>query len=60
MFREAVADVYAHSKEAIPMSIEMMKGYEKHQKEETKNRFFDEQIKPGFRKKWFGWLGKIF
>ncbi len=60
MFAEAVADVYAHGKEARPMSIELMKVYEQRQKEETKKRFFDEQRKPGFFKKYFGWLTKWF
>ena len=60
MFGEAVADVYAHGKDARPMSIELVKAYEDRQKEETKKRFFDEQNKPSFWKKYFGWLGRLF
>ena len=42
------------------MSIEFVKAYEERQKEETKKRFFDEQNKPSFWKKYFGWLGRFF
>ena len=46
-FAEAVSDVYAHGKEAKPLSIALVKEYEKKQQEETKKRFFAEQNKPG-------------
>ena len=60
MFAEAVADVYAHGKDARPMSIELMKRYEKQQKAETKKRFFAKTKKKGFFEKYFGWLGSLF
>ena len=45
-FAEAVSDVYAHGKDAKPMSIELVKEYENRQKEESKKRFFAEAHKP--------------
>ena len=60
MFGEAVSDVYAHGKKARPMSIELVKRYEKKQKAETKKRFFAKTQKKGFFEKYFGWIPRLF
>ena len=54
-FAEAVSDVYAHGKDAKPMSIELVQEYERRQKEESKKRFFADahRKKPSLLKRFF-------
>ena len=56
-FAEAVSDVYAHGKDAKPMSIEIVKEYEKRRTDAVKKNFFVQARKqPGILRKLFGWM----
>ena len=56
-FAEAVSDVYAHGKDAKPMSIEIVKEYEKRRTDAVKKNFFVQARKqPGILQKLFGWM----
>ena len=56
-FAEAVSDVYAHGKDAKPMSIEIVKEYEKRRTDAVKKNFFVQaKKKPSLFRKLFGWL----
>ena len=56
-FAEAVSDVYAHGKDAKPMSIEIVQEYERRRTDATKKNFFVQQKnQPGWWKRTFGWL----
>ena len=56
-FAEAVSDVYAHGKDAKPMSVEIVKEYEKRRTDAVKKNFFVQAKKePGILQKLFGWL----
>lgn len=52
MFAEAVADVYAHSKQAKKMSIAFVKEYEKRQKEKARNKY--NENKKSWWRRFFG------
>ena len=52
MFAEAVADVYAHGKQARAMSIEFVKEYEKRQKEKTREKY--KENKKSWWRRFFG------
>ena len=54
-FAEAVSDVYSHGKDAKPMSIEIVKEYERRQQEESKKRFFADahKKKPSLLRRFF-------
>ena len=52
MFAEAVADVYAHGKQARAMSIALVKEYEKRQKEKTRERY--KENKKSWWRRFFG------
>ncbi len=52
MFAEAVADVYAHGKQARPMSIEFVKEYEKRGKDKAREKY--NENKKSWWRRFFG------
>ncbi len=56
-FAEAVSDVYAHGKDAKPMSVEIVKEYERRRTDAVKKNFLVKANKePGILQKLFGWM----
>ena len=57
-FAEAVSDVYAHGKDAKPMSIEIVKEYEKRRTDAVKKNFFVQaKRKPSWFRRFLGFFG---
>ena len=57
MFAEAVADVYAHGKQAREMSIEFVKEYEKRQKEKVRAKYGENRKKENKKSWWRRFFG---